>query len=254
MHKPAFFVTGAPGAPSLLIFLLYKGFTFIVLLSLMAAGLAAFPSNPVPLKSSFDEDLKLYAALRQAQGNALTALEIIMKFEDRFDSLIQYHAEKLEADPLLVKAIISAESSFDPLVTSPCSARGLMQVTDGAAKDVKTASALLYDPDHNLTAGIKYYQIQFKKHFEILASAERTKFALASYNAGRGNINKAIVKAQLSGADAQRWDVVKTFLSQVTGKHSKETIDYVDKIMRRYAAFKAASASAKATADKGTKA
>ncbi len=51
-----------------------------------------------------------------------------------------------------------------------------------------------------------------------------------SYNAGKGNIIKAQKLAKKDGLDPNLWDSIEKKLANVTGKHSKETIGYVNKI------------------------
>ncbi|GGA80705.1 hypothetical protein GCM10011369_23320 [Neiella marina] len=57
---------------------------------------------------------------------------------------------------------------------------------------------------------------------------ERYKLALASYNAGFGNL----LKAQAKCNGAVLYAPIIHCLPDITGKHSKETIDYVRYIER----------------------
>jgi len=59
---------------------------------------------------------------------------------------------------------------------------------------------------------------------------QRLKFMFASYNAGKGNILKAQRRAEQQGEFANDWFPVGQSLKKVTGKHSTETINYVEKI------------------------
>jgi transglycosylase-like protein with SLT domain len=52
----------------------------------------------------------------------------------RFDSLIEQHAASQRLDPALVKAVIAAESSFEPNAVSLKGAVGLMQITPNTAE------------------------------------------------------------------------------------------------------------------------
>ena len=241
------------------IFLLYNG---LILLSFLVvvAGMYPPPDSPRwPLKTGMEEDLKLYAALRQAQGlEAVNVWTLMIKFEDRFDSLFQYHAEQLDADWLMAKAIGKKESSFRSRAVSGCGAQGVMQLMPATDKEVDGVVDG-FNVDRNIHNGIFYFQKQYKHFPEIPSHTERIKFALAAYNAGRGNVNKAIKLAQRQlireeskargvpittiklsqSKEWQTWDYVAQFLPQVTGpKHSAQTINYVPSVLCYYHEYK----------------
>lgn len=184
-----------------------------------------------------------------------------MKNDDRYDGLIRGIANKQfpECDWLLIKAQVAQESSFDPNAKSPCGALGLLQLMPATARQVfELSESDLLVPEQNLDAGIEYLRIQFMHFFEIPDRAERLKFALASYNAGRGYVNKALELAYLSETGTpmpaghkgaapgkwQTWNFTKTFFKHpdcvVAGKHPdwKQVTEYVDKIWPRYERYK----------------
>jgi len=92
----------------------------------------------------------------------------------------------------------------------------------------------------NLKAGIAYLKQQYDRFPEITDQQERLKFALASYNGGRGYINRALALARKEDAPWQTWDGVKTYLAAadctVGGKHPdhRQIITYVDRIWADY--------------------
>jgi membrane-bound lytic murein transglycosylase F len=59
---------------------------------------------------------------------------------------------------------------------------------------------------------------------------DRFKLSAASYNAGIGNL----LKAQNHCNNARLYDDVIPCLPRVTGRHSKETIGYVQNIVYRW--------------------
>ena len=61
-----------------------------------------------------------------------------------------------------------------------------------------------------------------------IAEDEAWNFAAGAYNAGMGNIAKAINK--ISNEPVKTWDQVAQVLPQVTGKYSQETIRYVNRL------------------------
>lgn len=89
---------------------------------------------------------------------------------DRYDDLILKYARRSRIDARLIKAVMAAESEFDPLALSPAGARGLMQVMPATALGLKIRPDQLYDPEWGIRAGAAYLA-------ELLATAWR-KFKL----------------------------------------------------------------------------
>ena len=83
-------------------------------------------------------------------------------------------------DPDLIKAIIMAESSFDPKAVSNRGALGLMQLMPQTAESLGVADA--FDPGKNIDAGARYLR-QLLNHF-----SGNVELALAAYNAGIQNV------------------------------------------------------------------
>ena len=100
----------------------------------------------------------------------------------RFDSLIAAAAKKQELDPALVKAVVHAESSFNPRARSHKGAMGLMQLMPGTAKRFGVKDA--YHPAQNVSGGTKYLRLLLRRY----DGDER--LALAAYNAGEGVVDK----------------------------------------------------------------
>lgn len=99
-----------------------------------------------------------------------------------FRSVIHQAADRYQIDPALVKAIIMAESGYNPTAISKKGAKGLMQLMP------KTAEALgvkdSFNPKHNIDAGVEYFRKlldQFDGDVEL---------ALAAYNAGSRKVRQ----------------------------------------------------------------
>lgn len=93
-----------------------------------------------------------------------------------YSSIINEAAGKYDVDAHLIKAVIMAESSFDPNAVSKKGARGLMQLMPETAVDMQVEDP--FDPEENIFGGTKYLR-QLLETFN-----HDKKLALAAYNAG----------------------------------------------------------------------
>ena len=111
-----------------------------------------------------------------------------------YDLLIETVAAKHGVSPGLVKAVVWQESRFNPLATGAAGERGLMQVTEIAAKDWVAANQIevfspadLFDPKTNLEAGVWYLSRALRRYSD---RDDPRPFALAEYNAGKSRVNR----------------------------------------------------------------
>lgn len=132
------------------------------------------------------------------------------------------------------KAQAVAESNLNPKAKSHVGAKGIMQIMPRTYNEIraknKYISGTATEPRWNIAAGIWYNKQQFEFWQKGRVLEERLKFMYGSYNAGRGNLLKAQRKALDAGLNPRVWESMYVALPQVTGKHSKETLNYVEKI------------------------
>ena len=103
---------------------------------------------------------------------------------DQFEDLIETTARTHQVSPLLIKAVIQAESKFDPSAVSHRGAVGLMQVMPSTALAEGVQNEELMDPKMNLEAGVRH----LKKLLKSFNDDE--KLALAAYNCGQEAMRK----------------------------------------------------------------
>ena len=127
-----------------------------------------------------------------------------------YDDIISEAADKYRLDPLLIKAVILAESDFNAADKSQSGALGLMQLMPETALLFGVRD--LTDPEQNIMAGCR-----FLRDMLVLFKNDLIK-ALAAYNAGPN-----IVK---------RYGRIPPF---------KETKDYIKKVFKNYDYFRANS-------------
>ncbi len=111
-------------------------------------------------------------------------------------------------NPALVRAVIQAESAYDPYALSPRGAMGLMQLMPETAWSLNVANP--YDPKQNIAGGVRHLRYlldRFEGDLEL---------ALAAYNAGETRVSRESRVPRIS-----------------------ETQQYVRRVIRFYQSFEA---------------
>lgn len=165
----------------------------------------------------------------------------------RWDEIIKVYSEGIGWDWRLLASLICQESRFDPSVTSPVGAYGLMQIMpetgSGFGIDIRSS------PQNNIKAGTRYIKwLHSIFDPEIEDRDERIKFILAAYNAGPGHILDAMRLAEKNGMDPFKWEgsVQQWLLKKTDPEYYTDTIvksgffrgnqsvAFVDEILERY--------------------
>lgn len=147
--------------------------------------------------------------------------------EHRFDQAIRNAAARNGIPAALVKAVVWRESRFDPDARGQAGELGLMQLMDDAALEWATAQRLsgfthehVLDPVTNTLAGSFYLAKLLRRYTN---TDNPLPYALADYNAGRGNVLRWM-KGDASSNSA-------AFCDQIS---FPSTRSYVDTVTDRY--------------------
>ncbi len=93
----------------------------------------------------------------------------------KYDGLIGVAAQQHRMPPALIKAVIAAESRFDPAAVSRKGALGLMQLMPQTAAALGIRDPL--QPGENVDGGVRYLRAMYERYGDLPR-------ALAAYNAG----------------------------------------------------------------------
>lgn len=131
------------------------------------------------------------ASENNAEGNALFRYLSQHPNLKKYDRLLNQAANDYQLDPALLKAVMAAESGFNPSAVSPKGAIGLMQIMPATAErfglqgDRKRSIAQkLADPKTNIRLGARYLRFLQDMY------PNQLHLMLASYNAGEGAVQK----------------------------------------------------------------
>ncbi len=167
------------------------------------------PSRPFPETTSlassvhrYPESFSVFRRVAGPHGRSATLATL------PFGRQIERASERHRVDPLLIAAIVYAESGFDPAAISPVGAQGLMQLMPATASYLGAADSenlVAADPMRNLELGALYVRRLMKLYGDDIP------LVLAAYNSGPGNVRK--------------FDGIPPFA---------ETRRYVEKVLERY--------------------
>jgi soluble lytic murein transglycosylase-like protein len=129
-----------------------------------------------------------------------------IKDSNQYDSLISELSKKYQVDFALIKAMIRAESGFNPFAVSRKGAKGLMQLMPETALRMNVSNS--FNPRENIEGGVRYFKYLLSLFNDDL------RLSLAAYNAGEN------VVGELRSIPPYR-----------------ETVDYVTKVLRYYQSY-----------------
>lgn len=157
-----------------------------------------------------------------------------LSLDCRFDKEIVSAVKRFSPgrDPDLLKAQLWQESRFHETAVSPVGAQGVAQFMPATWQEQTAKLGIVGSPfnaELSMLVAARYMQQQYSFWSSPRPEYDRENLALCNYNAGAGNCLKA---QKLSGGETLYPHIIQ-YLPQVTGHHSRETIEYVQHI-RRY--------------------
>ncbi len=154
----------------------------IILFFLSLMGLIFSASGLSLAQSMESDDLEFLSCTQPEYNKALPETASKKAKESRFDPIIIKAANRHGVDPAIIKAIIKAESRYNPKALSKRGAKGLMQLMPKTAKALGVKDS--FNPVHNIDGGTKYFK-------ELLTKfGGKMEYAIAAYNAGYTKVRK----------------------------------------------------------------
>ena len=152
--------------------------------------------------------------------------------------ILQRNGDAYGFDWLLLAAQGFQESRLDQSARSHRGAVGVMQLLPSTAKEPYINISDIGKLESNIEAGAKYNRWLMDNFFDDpeISQPDRILFALASYNAGPGNLKKARKRAAKMKLDPNRWfDNVEIAMAKSV---SREPVIYVRNIYKYYTAYR----------------
>jgi len=153
-----------------------------------------------------DAKFKLYIRESKEDVEGRNSFSYI-RDSNQYDSIISEFAKKYQVDFALIKAVIRAESGFNPTAVSRKGAKGLMQLMPETASRVNVSN--VFNPRENIEGGVRYLKYLLSLFNDDL------RLSLAAYNAGEN------IVAEVRSIPPYR-----------------ETVDYVKKVLSYYQSYR----------------
>lgn len=147
----------------------------------------------------------------------------------KYKEQVRKYSIESHVDPFLVLAIIKAESGFNPLATSPKSAKGLMQLMEPTAKEIAERLKIedfesddLYRPEMNIRIGCFHVRRLMNEFGD-----QQLDLVIAAYNGGSRNV-KSWLKREEYSLNGKELHTIPF----------KETEKFLERVKRNYSSYK----------------
>lgn len=130
---------------------------------------------------------RAYPQLGSVEQDSVPAYFLRMYYPTKYQDAIFRNAKKNDLDPYVIMGLIHQESYYNPKARSVVGATGLMQLMPATGKEIAHrlhTGTNLENPDTNIRLGTYYFRML------VNMFGGNTNLAIASYNAGQGNVMK----------------------------------------------------------------
>lgn len=182
---------------------------------------------------------KLGAAFRRADSS-----RAVSRDQSRYDDYFKKYSKRYFGAPFdwrYFKAQGLAESELNASAKSFVGARGIMQLMPSTFALIASKRPEFHsidDPEFNIAAGIMHDRWLWTVWQKRTTDEERHRFMFGSYNAGEGPILRACIAARGDHLSDAQWASIERVAPKIDRWRYRETLGYVKKIDRNYAALK----------------
>jgi soluble lytic murein transglycosylase-like protein len=153
----------------------------------MLAGLGGLPALPAQGQITSYVDARgrrIYTNLARPAGRAAAPRGAPSEASrGGLDTIVETAAERHGLDPGLVRAVVRAESDWNPAAISPKGAEGLMQLVPATAERFGVRD--VFDPAENVEGGVRYLHALLERYGGNLPES------LAAYYAGERAVDRS---------------------------------------------------------------